>query len=75
VGAILNGGPALESVTPVLVRATLPTGARGEARVRIASASGLLFAKAQIPFSPRGSDEAKHHYDVYWPGARLPRRA
>ena len=64
-GPFWNGEPALRSATPVLVRAVLPTGDSGEAVVRIASPSGLLFAKAQIPFAKTSEPNSKHLYDVY----------
>lgn len=73
-GPFWNGAVALRRPVPVLFQAVLPDGRPAEVVVRVASPTGLLFAKAQIPFVRHanvdlvGSAEQnnrKHLYDVF----------
>jgi hypothetical protein len=73
-GPFWNGGVALRRPVPVLMRAVLPNGQPAEILVRVASPTGLLFAKAQIPFVRHANvesvgsleqDNRKHLYDVF----------
>lgn len=69
-----NGEPALRHPTPVMISATMPSGEEAEALVPVGSPTGLLFAKAQIPFTRREMpapataaerNDRKHLYDVF----------